>query len=57
MSTQAFRQEFEATFEEEAYRYAIHGLLHLMNYSDKTEEARNVMKERESAYLKSLIKS
>lgn len=50
-------EEFGVTFEEEAARYAIHGLLHLMNYSDKSEEARKVMKERESAYLKLLIKS
>ena len=50
-------EEFGVTFEAEAFRYAIHGLLHLMNYSDKTPEKLEIMKARESAYLSSLLKS
>lgn len=50
-------KEFEATFEEEVFRYAIHGLLHLMNYSDKTPENLEIMKARESTYLSALSKS
>lgn len=50
-------EEFGVTFEEEVFRYAIHGLLHLMNYSDKTPEQRAIMKEREMAYLKAAFKS
>ena len=49
--------EFDVTFEEEVYRYTIHGLLHLMHYDDKTPDKRRVMKERESYYLSMLTKS
>ena len=49
--------EFNATFQEEAYRYAIHGLLHLMHYDDKTPQELEVMKARESHYLHMITKS
>ena len=51
------REEFGVTFEEEVYRYAIHGLLHLMDYDDKTPNERRIMKERESHYLNMLTNS
>lgn len=50
-------EEFEASFEEEVYRYAIHGLLHLMDYDDKSPGDQHIMKERETYYLKMLTKS
>ena len=50
-------QEFEVSFEEEASRYTIHGLLHLMNYDDKDPDLKSVMKDKENEYLKGLFKS
>lgn len=44
-------EEFDATFEREAMRYAIHGFLHLMGYNDTTAEERAVMRELEDRYL------
>ncbi len=43
--------EFGASFEEEALRYVIHGLLHLIGYLDETPEAKARMHEREDRYL------
>ena len=43
--------EFESTFESEVIRYVIHGLLHLMGYSDQDDEAREKMRQRENHYL------
>ena len=44
--------EFNATFEEEVARYVIHGLLHLMGYTDKTVSERRSMKVKEDQYLR-----
>ena len=49
--------EFGVTFEEEAYRYIIHGLLHLMGYLDDTAAGKAAMKSREDHYLKMLLGS
>lgn len=38
-------------FEEELHRVIIHGLLHIMGYSDKTEEDKQAMREKEDACL------
>jgi rRNA maturation RNase YbeY len=43
--------EFDADFEEEALRYALHGLLHLMGYDDATETERRRMRSLEDRYL------
>lgn len=43
--------EFGATFEEETYRYAVHGLLHLLGYTDKSPPQKAVMQKREEFYL------
>lgn len=43
--------EFETTFEEEAARYLVHGLLHLMGYDDQDEEGQRRMRELEDRYL------
>ena len=45
--------EFETTFEEEAARYLVHGLLHLMGYDDRDEEGQRQMRELEDRYLPS----
>lgn len=38
--------------EEELRRVMIHGLLHLLGYSDSTDEEKQQMRERENHYLK-----
>lgn len=43
--------EFEATFEEEAFRYVIHGLLHLLGYRDATADQRQHVRRLEDRYL------
>jgi probable rRNA maturation factor len=44
--------EFGATMEQEALRYVVHGLLHLLGYDDATEEERAAMRRLEDAYLR-----
>ena len=44
--------EFGASFEHEALRYAVHGLLHLIGYSDKDEEGKLRMHALEDQYLR-----
>ena len=46
--------EFETSFEAEAYRYVVHGMLHLVGYDDATEAARATMHDRETQYLRAL---
>lgn len=41
----------DASFEEELGRIMVHGLLHLIGYNDKTPEEKEVMTEKENAYL------
>ena len=43
--------EFGGTFEAEARRYVVHGLLHLLGYDDATDEARAAMRVLEDRYL------
>ena len=38
-------------FEEELHRVIIHGLLHIIGYSDKTEADQRLMREKEDACL------
>ena len=44
--------EFEASFTEEALRYVVHGVLHLMGYTDTTEKGRHAMRTKEDDYLR-----
>ena len=44
-------QEFDATFEEEARRYVVHGVLHLLGYRDSTESGNDEMHRLEDRYL------
>lgn len=43
--------EFEATFEKEACRYVVHGLLHLLGYRDATRDQRQHVRDLEDRYL------
>lgn len=43
--------EFDVTPAEEARRYLVHGLLHLIGYDDGTGEGRARMRELEDRYL------
>ncbi len=45
-------REFGADEEEEAMRYAIHGLLHLMGYRDKAPADKAQMRAIEDRYLR-----
>lgn len=42
---------------EELFRVLVHGVLHLMDYKDKTEEERRIMRIMEDKYLKMLFQS
>ncbi|HTE34220.1 MAG TPA: rRNA maturation RNase YbeY [Chryseolinea sp.] len=42
---------FEALFDTELHRVIIHGVLHLMGYSDKTPRKKAIMRKKEDAYL------
>ena len=44
--------EFGASMEEEALRYVVHGLLHLLGYDDATDAERAAMRGLEDRYLK-----
>lgn len=44
-------QEFNARFEDELHRVMIHGILHLLGFSDKTEDEKMVMREKEDHFL------
>ena len=49
--------EYGVAYEEEAVRYVIHGLLHLMGYDDKAPELRHLMKMKENSYLEQFFKT
>lgn len=44
-------QGLNVEFSEELYRVAVHGLLHLCGYKDKSEKEELVMREKEDYYL------
>jgi len=43
--------KFKKEFDEELHRVIIHGVLHLIGYSDKTPNKKNIMRRKEDAYL------
>lgn len=43
--------KFDSSFEEELHRVIIHGVLHLIGYSDKSPAQKNQMRKKEDAYL------
>ncbi|WP_118193615.1 rRNA maturation RNase YbeY [Albibacterium indicum] len=42
---------FSLEFKDELHRVMIHGILHLMGYSDKNKEEKYLMTEKENEYL------
>ncbi|MFM7216519.1 MAG: rRNA maturation RNase YbeY [Bacteroidota bacterium] len=44
-------ETFKVTFQDELHRVIIHGILHLCNYSDKSERKKKEMRAREDHYL------
>ena len=42
---------YAVSFEEEARRYVVHGLLHLLGYDDTTDAERAAMRRLEDRYL------
>jgi len=43
--------KFKAAFEQELHRVMVHGVLHLVGYSDKTSQQKKIMRKKEDAYL------
>ncbi len=43
--------KFQVSFEDELHRVIIHGVLHLLGYSDKSLTKKNEMRKKEDAYL------
>lgn len=50
-------EEFNTTFEREAYRYVVHGILHLLGHDDRTESGRETMRTKEDQYLADVLSS
>ena len=48
-------QKYRTTFERETNRLIIHGVLHLLGYSDKTQPQRRRMRYHENKILKRLF--
>ena len=52
LDTAAERHEtYGTSFEDEARRYIVHGLLHLIGYDDATDAGRQAMRRLEDRYL------
>jgi rRNA maturation RNase YbeY len=43
--------KFKVEFETELHRVIIHGVLHLMGFTDKTKSQKSIMREKEDACL------
>ena len=44
-------KKFKEYFDSELHRVIIHGVLHLLGYTDKTASQKSKMREKEDAYL------
>ncbi len=44
-------QQYGVSFEHELCRVMVHGLLHLVGYTDETDAERNLMRQKEDEYL------
>ena len=44
-------QLYNVNFEDELHRVMVHGVLHLMGWSDKTDEDKQAMRQKEDACL------
>ncbi|TCI92120.1 rRNA maturation RNase YbeY [Tenacibaculum sp. M341] len=45
---------YNVSFKEELHRVIIHGVLHYMGYKDKTDEQKQLMRDKENSCLKTL---
>lgn len=45
-------QQYGVSFEHELCRVMVHGLLHLVGYTDETDAERNLMRQKEDEYLR-----
>ncbi len=45
---------FNVKFHEELHRVIIHGILHYMGYKDKTDEEKQLMRDKENSCLKTV---
>jgi len=50
-------EEFDTSFEREAYRYVVHGVLHLLGYDDATESGQEAMRVQEDDVLEAVLSS
>ncbi|MBE0645731.1 MAG: rRNA maturation RNase YbeY [Bacteroidetes bacterium] len=50
-------REYKVTMREECARLAIHGVLHLCGYDDRSEEDRAAMKSREDFHVRRYMKN
>ncbi len=44
-------KKFNTNIKDELHRVMIHGILHLINYNDKNEEEKMIMRQKEDYYL------
>ncbi|MDC3230188.1 rRNA maturation RNase YbeY, partial [Bacteroidota bacterium] len=42
---------FNVSFNNELKRVIVHGLLHLLNYNDKSKQEQKIMREKENFYI------
>jgi len=47
--------EFDTSFDREAYRYVLHGLLHLLGYDDADPSGQTTMRKKENQYLDAVL--
>ncbi len=47
-------KKFKVSFKEELHRVIIHGVLHYMGYKDKTDDEKQLMRDKENSCLKTL---
>jgi len=50
-------RKFGVTFDKEIMRLAIHGILHLIGFDDKTKEKKKIMKRHENKLLNKFIEN
>lgn len=48
-------EEFNTSFEREACRYVVHGVLHLLGYDDASEAGQETMRTRENQILDAVL--
>ena len=48
-------EAFGTTFEKELHRVIIHGVLHMIGYTDKTPQEKEIMTQKENEYLSQLM--